>query len=187
MEDTTFKGASLELQAISESGDFDFDVDINQVKECFYDTFYITLREGDDNLSPDEITAQAQAMIQAIDFDFDEDTPDHIKNESDNFSPGSGHFTETMGEHYAHIAGITIKVKPDTPVTIEDVFIDLAVEQYISDNNLTGSDSTVTPTYYNNNAVAAAKLESDNKAEVLKNQVQPSPDDHTKPKLTPPR
>lgn len=180
MENKNFKGASIELTALSEDSDFDFEVDINEVKEVFYDAFYSTLQEDAEEFSPEEMTQQAKAMLDAINIEFDQDTPEAIPEETDRFCPSSGHYTETTGVNYSHTAGITILRNPDSTVEVEDFFIDVAVED-LKEN--IGVDAT----YWNHNAMEAKK-EQEAAALKLQNEQSkqaPAPDDHTKPKFTP--
>jgi hypothetical protein len=181
MENKNFKGATIELTTLSEDSDFDFEVNINEVKEVFYDAFYSILQEDAEEFSPEEMTQQAKAMLDAIDIEFEQDKPEAIPDEVDRFCPNSGHYTETVGVNYSHTGGITISKKTDSTLDIEDIFIDIAVDDY--KDNVCDVDAN----YCNYNAMEAKK-EQEAAALKLQNEQPkqaPAPDDHTKPKFTP--
>jgi len=181
MEAVTFKKAAIKLRETTSEGDFTFGFEENEIKESFYDSFYESMQESGEGRAPEDMTAQAKAMVDALEFRLVEVGVEYDNDETDMFSPISGHYTVPGNVSYHFESDIIISKKEGATIELDDNLIDLAADDYID------CYCTVEAEYSNDNTVEANKAK---KALEQQKLTQPAikeqmPEEYSKPKLTP--
>jgi len=191
MEHKQFAGATIELISQTEDDVLDFELDLDEISESFYDSFYESLKnDAAEEHDPDELSQQARAMLDALVIEFEDTDPDSEEWEIDQFNSRDGHYTIPGGTAYNHMAIIKLSVNPDSEVKLNDFEVDIVVSDYTE--NYCSHENT----YYNNNALAEARekqaaLMAEIKAKREMPEKQPdqkpeqAPDELSKPKFTP--